>query len=204
MKFRLLPTDEGFFELFQEAAANAATCARFLGELLADPAGSDAKAKVEECENKGDTITASILKRLDTSFVTPFDREDIHALAEEFDDVVDDMQTVARRVELLSVKSTIPELVRQSEILVKLADEGVALMDKLEAMKGLTPHLEAIDRLESEGDAIYNEALARLFSGEFEALDVLRWKDLVEAMELAMNTVEDISDVVESIVLKFA
>lgn len=204
MKFRLLPTDEGFFDLFKEAAANAATCARHLSDLLADPEGSDALVKVEDCERQGDTITASILKRLDTSFVTPFDREDIHALAEEFDDVVDDMQTVARRVELLSVKSTIPELVRQGEVLVNLADEAVQLMAKLESMKGLSPHLEAIDKLESVGDSIYNEAVARLFSGEFEALDVLRWKDLVEAMELAINTVEDISDVVESIVLKFA
>jgi len=204
MKFRLLPADEGFFDLFEEAAANAAQCARHLGDLLADPATSDALPKVIDCERQGDTITASILKRLDTSFVTPFDREDIHALAEEFDDVVDDMQAVARRVELLSVRSTIPELVRQADVLVRLTDEAVAMMAKLESMKGLAPHLEAIDRLESEGDTVYDQALARLFSGELEALDVLRWKDLVEAMEAAMNTVEDISDVVESMVLKFA
>jgi uncharacterized protein len=204
MKFRLLPTDEGFFELFQQAADNAAACARLLGELLRDPVGSPALSKVIDCEREGDTITDQILKRLDTSFVTPFDREDIHALAEEFDDVVDDMQAVARRLELLSVTSAIPELVRQADVLVRLTDEGVELMSRLESMKGLAPHLEAIDRLESEGDAVYNEALARLFSGEFEALDVLRWKDLVEAMEAAINTVEDISDVVESIVLKFA
>jgi len=204
MKFRLLPTDEGFFDLFQEAAANAARCSRLLGELLADPATSSALNSIIECERQGDAITDQILKRLDTSFVTPFDREDIHALAEEFDDVVDDMQAVARRVELLSVKSTIPELVRQADVLVRQTDQGVELMSKLESMKGLNEHLTEIDRLESEGDTIYNEAVARLFSGEFEALDVLRWKDLVEAMEAAINTVEDISDVVESIMLKFA
>ena len=118
--------------------------------------------------------------------------------------IVDDMQTVAQRVELLAVTSTVPWLVRQSEVLVAAADESVQLMSKLESMKGLGPHLEAIDRLESDADAIYNEALAQLFSGDYDALDVLRWKDLVEAMEKAINTMEDIGDVVESIVLKHA
>jgi uncharacterized protein len=204
MKFRLLPTDEGFFSLFDDAAANVATCAGALARLLADPAGSPAVAEVIDGERRGDAITGQILKRLDTSFVTPFDREDIHALAEEIDDVVDDMQTVAQRVELLAVGRTVPWLTRQADLLVALAAEAVGLMGKLKSMKGLGPHLEAIDRLESEGDRIYNEALAHLFSGEFDALDVLRWKDLVEAMEAAINTMEDIGDVVESIMLKHA
>jgi predicted phosphate transport protein (TIGR00153 family) len=204
MRFRLLPTDEGFFGLFDEAAANVARCAAALSTLLGDPTDPSAGAEVVDCERRGDAITGRILKRLDTSFVTPFDREDIHALAEELDDVVDDMHTVAQRVGLLAVGSTVPWLRRQAEILVGLAAEAVELMAKLGTMKGLTPHLEAIDRLESEGDATYNEALAHLFSGEFDALDVLRWKDLVEAMEAAINTMEDIGDVVESIMLKHA
>jgi predicted phosphate transport protein (TIGR00153 family) len=204
MRFRLLPTDEGFFGLFDEAAANVAECAKALARLLTDPTDSAAVAAVIDGERRGDAITAQILQRLDTSFVTPFDREDIHALAEELDDVVDDMQTVAQRIDLLSVRSTVPWLTRQGDLLVELADEAVGLLGKLDSMKGLTPHLEAIDRLESRGDEVYNEALAHLFSGEFEALDVLRWKDLVEAMEAAVNTMEDIGDVVESIVLKHA
>jgi predicted phosphate transport protein (TIGR00153 family) len=204
MRFRLLPTDEGFFGLFDEAVANVARCAGALATLLADPTDPSAGAEVVDCERRGDAITDQILKRLDTSFVTPFDREDIHALAEELDDVVDDMHTVAQRVGLLAVGSTVPWLRRQADILVGLAAEAVELMAKLATMKGLAPHLEAIDRLESEGDSIYNEALAHLFSGEFEALDVLRWKDLVEAMEAAINTMEDIGDIVESIMLKHA
>jgi predicted phosphate transport protein (TIGR00153 family) len=204
VKFRLLPTDEGFFSLFDDAAANVARCAGALARLMSAPDDSSAVAEVIDCERRGDVITDQILKRLDTSFVTPFDREDIHALAEEFDDVVDDMQTVAQRVELLSVGSTVPWLARQAELLIGLAAEAVELTAKLGSMKGLPPHLEAIDRLESEGDKIYNEALAHLFSGEFDALDVLRWKDLVEAMEAAINTMEDIGDVVEAIMLKHA
>jgi predicted phosphate transport protein (TIGR00153 family) len=204
VRFRLLPTDEGFFGLFADAAANTERCADLLAKLLADPTGSAVAADVAACERRGDEITAEILRRLDTSFVTPFDREDIHALAEEFDDAVDDMHTVAQRIDLLAVDSTIPWLTRQSQVLVELAAEAKALAGKLGSMKGLTPHLEAIDRLESQGDAIYNEALAQLLSGEYEALEVLRWKDLVEAMEAAINTMEDIGDVIESIMLKHA
>ena len=150
-------------------------------------------------------MTRTILSRLNSTFVTPFDREDIHALAEELDDVVDDLLAVAHRMRLTQVPTpTIPELTQQADLLIRMADETRGLMDRLESMKGVQPHLDAIDRLESEGDAIYRQALARLFSGEYEALDVVRWKDVVEAMEQAVNTVEDISNVVEAIVLKHA
>ena len=91
MKFRLLPTDEKFFDLFQQSAANTAQCARRLVELFDSPGDEGLLAKVQECEKEGDAITGAILDRLHTSFVTPFDREDIHRLAEEFDDAVDDM-----------------------------------------------------------------------------------------------------------------
>lgn len=202
MKLRLLPTDREFFDLFQQAAANTAVCSRRLAELLGDPTDSEALKAVIACERQGDVVTAAILDRLNTSFVTPFDREDIHALAEEFDDVVDDLQAVARRVELLAVAPLPRELLQQAELLIELTDEAAELMARLEAMKGMAPHLEAIDRLESQGDELHHSILARLFSGEFEALDVMRWKDLVDAMENSMNRIEDISDVVEAIVLK--
>ena len=204
MKFRLLPTDEGFFGLFNGAATNVADCARKLDALLADPTNRSLFDDVVACERKGDEITSQILARLDTSFVTPFDREDIHALAEELDDIVDDILTVAGRIDVMGVRTTIPELGEQSQLMIQLGDECANLVQKLDSMKGLSPHLDAIDRLESEADKVYNRALGHLFSGEFEALDVIRWKDLVEAMESAINTFEDISDVVESIVLKHA
>jgi predicted phosphate transport protein (TIGR00153 family) len=204
MKFRLLPTDEGFFGLFEDAATNVADCARKLAALLADPGDRALFEAVVACEQKGDEITRAVLSRLDTSFVTPFDREDIHALAEELDDIVDDMQAVATRIEVLSISTTLDHLREQSDLLIRLGDECVALIGGLQSMKGLAPHLDAIDKLESEGDRLYHKALGHLFSGELEALDVIRWKDLIEAMEAAINTFEDISDVVESIVLKHA
>jgi uncharacterized protein len=204
MRFRLVPSDDAFFGLFNESAANVADCARRLRDLLSDPANPDAQDEVRACERRGDELVHTILQRLNTTFVTPFDREDIHALAEELDDVVDDMLEVAHRLQITGMGAALPELKEQADLVVQCADETQALMAQLESMRGVEPHLDAIDRLESEGDAVHRRILARLFGGEFEALDVIRWKDVIESMEAALNTLEDISDIVESIVLKHA
>jgi predicted phosphate transport protein (TIGR00153 family) len=204
VRFRLIPTDDAFFGLFNDSAANVAECARRLREVLADPTDPWSHQKIAVCEHHGDDLVRTILQRLNTSFVTPFDREDIHALAEELDDVVDDLTEVSHRLQITGITSAVEELLEQADLVVQCATETEQLVARLESMKGVQPHLDAIDRLESEGDAVYRRALARLFSGEFEALDVLRWKDVIEAMEAAMNALENVSDVVESIVLKHA
>ncbi len=203
MGFRLLPSDERFFELFAAAAVNVSDCAQRLRELL-DSEGNGLEAVIA-CERRGDELTREILHRLNTSFVTPFDREDIHALAEGLDDVVDDMLEVAYILDLGDRDvSTMPELKQQADILVQMANEVALIGGRLESMKGLAPHLDAIDRLESEGDQIYRNALRRLYSDEFKARVTMYWKDVVETMEAALDTIEDISDVVEAIVLKHA
>jgi uncharacterized protein len=204
MRFRLTPTDDAFFGLFDESAHNVAECARRLRDVLTEPTAAAAHEQVAACERKGDELVRAIVSRLDTTFVTPFDREDIHALAEKLDDVVDDMLEVSHRIQLTGITASLPELKEQADLVVSCAEETELLIARLEAMKEVQPHLEAVDRLESEGDAVHRRILARLFSGEFEALDVLRWKDVIESMERALNTLEDISDVVESIVLKHA
>lgn len=207
MRFRLVPTDDAFFALFNDSAANVADCARRLRALLDDPADPALHEKVAVCEHKGDEMVRTILQRLNTTFVTPFDREDIHALTEELDDVVDDLLEVSHRLQITGITTVLPvlpELLEQADLVVRCAAETEQLVGRLESMKGVQPHLDAIDKLESEGDAVYRRILARLFGGEFEALDVLRWKDVIEAMEAALNALENISDVVESIVLKHA
>ena len=205
MRFKLVPTDDRFFVLFSEAAENAAESARRLAELLDNFDDLPGRhRRIIECEQRGDALTNEILNRLNTSFVTPFDREDIHALAEELDDVVDDILEVSHRLQLTGVTKPIGEFQQQAEILVRMADETVLLMARLKSMKNVQEHLDNIDRMESEGDTLYRATQARLFSGEFEALDVMRYKDVVEAMEAALNTLEDVSNVVESIVVKHA
>jgi uncharacterized protein Yka (UPF0111/DUF47 family) len=144
------------------------------------------------------------VQRLNSTFVTPFDREDIHALAEELDDVVDDILEVSYRIQLSSIDEPLPELLQQADVLVQMTESTVELVSRLPSMKGVQPYLDTIDGLESEGDRVYRAALGRLFAGEFDGVEVVKWKDIIEAMEAALNTVEDISDVVESIVLKHA
>jgi predicted phosphate transport protein (TIGR00153 family) len=205
VRFRLIPTDEGFFELFRSSSANVVECAQRLRDLIDDFSEVETKHNlVVDCERKGDEYTRTILRRLSSTFVTPFDREDIHALAEEIDDVVDDMLAVSHLLQLSGVRELLPEVKEQADVMVQMAEQVDGLMGRLESMKGIQPYLDSIDGLESEGDAVYRRTMARLFSGEYEALDVIKWKDIIEAFEAALNTLEDIGDIVESIVLKHA
>jgi predicted phosphate transport protein (TIGR00153 family) len=211
VRFRLVPRDEGFYPLFNEAAENVADCARRLRELLAEDftvAASkniEKKAKaVNDCESRGDDITRNILRRLHSSFVTPFDREDIHALTEELDDVVDEMQAAAELIVLHRVDKMLPQVKELGDTLVEAAETVTALIAKLPKLRGMDAELEAIDRLESAGDKAYRRAVAHLFSGEYKALMILKWKDIVEAVEGSLNAIENIGDIVESIALKHA
>jgi predicted phosphate transport protein (TIGR00153 family) len=205
VRFRLIPRDEGFYLLFNEAAENVAECARRLRDVLDDSPIVDKKVKlVVECERRGDELTRTILRRLNSSFVTPFDREDIHALTEELDDVVDEMQAAADLLVLHNVDKPLPEARDLADVLVEASETNIELIAKLPRLRGLELELEAIDRLESRADKIYRRSVAHLFSGEYKAFAVLRWKDIVEAIEGAVNDIENISDIVESIVLKHA
>src|SRR5262245_35238807 len=132
MRFRLLPTDDTFFALFDDSAANVAECARRLRDVLADPTAASAHEKVAACERRGDELVDAILSRLNTTFVTPFDREDIHALAEELDDVVDDMLEVSHRIQLTGITASLPELKEQADLLVTCAEETEKLISRLE------------------------------------------------------------------------
>ena len=134
--------------------------------------------------------------------MTPFDREDIHELTEEIDDVVDDMQAAADLLVLHHVKRALPEMSELAAVLVEAAEANVALIAKLPTLRGLEPDLERIDELETQADHLYRRAVAHLFSGEFDAIDVLKLKDVIESIEASVNTIENISDIVESIALK--
>src|SRR5205823_12467794 len=136
---------------------NAAECARRLRDLIGDETGTTSHDGVVSCERRGDELTHQILQRLNTSFVTPFDREDIHALAEELDDVVDDMLAVAARLRLTVHGPAFPQLREQASILVQMADATVSLIARLPSMKNAEEHLTAVDKLESEGDAVYRQ-----------------------------------------------
>ena len=205
MRFRLIPSNDDFFVLFSQAASNLSDTTVALRGLLTDFGNRDAlHAKVRDCERTGDRYTRDILRQLDTSFVTPFDREDIHALAEQIDDVVDDLYHVSEVLVIVPFESVLPEFAEQVDVLVTMAGTTMKLIDGLSEMKGLRSILEEIDQLESEGDAIFRRALARLFAGDLNALDVIKWKDLIEAAEDAIDGIEDAGDIVASILVKHA
>ena len=202
-RFRLVPTDDGFFELFEAAAANARDCADQLRKLTASLSDvDDHYDEIKGFERRGDEITRDLLRRLDASFITPYDREDIHALAEELDDVVDDMFSAASLIHLVQLSETLPELPELGEVLVAMADEMVALIGGLRTGEAARARLERIEHLERQGDFVFRRGMGRLFSGDYDALQVIKLKDIVEAMERSLNAIEDVSDVVESILVK--
>jgi len=205
MRFRITPSNREFFEDFTAVAENLVEVIDRLQDLLADThhAGTHHR-RVKELELRGDELTGQILRRLNSSFVTPFDREDIHNLAGTMDDVVDDVHHVSELIALTGIVDVIPELHEQVRILTTMASLVRDMFGRLERMQGLPVIVSQLLELERDGDGIYRRTIVRLFSGEFETLEVLKWKDIIESMEAAIDRVEDVADIVGSIVVKYA
>ena len=202
-RMRLVHSDSGFFDLFKSATSNVVDCAEALRKMLGGFDELDEHYReIRNLEQRGDQITVQLLRRLDAVFVAPYDREDIHALTEEIDDVVDDMFSAAEIVHLVPVKQPLPEAPEMTEILTSMATELDSLIGCLKSREGARRRLERIENLEREGDALYRRGMARLFSGEYDALEVLKWKDILQALDNAANRIEAVSDVVESILIK--
>ena len=205
MRFRIVPASREFFDDFSLAAKNLATSVDRLTEVLDDtPNAAERHLAVREVEREGDELTNQILTRLATAFVTPFDPEDIQRLAQAVDDVVDDVYHVSEMIVLTSVTELLPEVKEQVAVLTEMAAKVVELFDRFEDMRGLRPIIAEIENLESEGNRIYRRAVARLFSGEMEAIDVIRWKDVVESIETTLDRVEDMTNIVTTVVVKQA
>lgn len=205
MRFRITPSNREFYADFSLAAENLATCVHRLTDVFADPSDAEHRHQaVKQAERAGDEFTAQILTRLASSFVTPFDPEDIQRLAEAVDDIVDDCYHVSEMVVLTGINEMIPEVVEQVEVLDAMAEKIVELFDRFEEMKGLKSIIAELDSLETQGNRIYRRTVARLFSGEMEPLDVIRWKDISASMETALDRVETMANIVTTIVVKQA
>jgi predicted phosphate transport protein (TIGR00153 family) len=205
MKLRVIPRSESFFDLFERAAANLTQTASLLLAFLRDPKDPEAAhAEIRQREHEGDEVTHQIIRALNTTFVTPFDREDIHRLASLIDDIVDGLDAVVDLYVLYHVEAPLPEMIQQAEVLLKAIQQAEQALGGLRSFTGLEQYWVEVNRLENEGDRIYRKTVARLFSGEFEALDVLKWKDLVDQLEASIDKAEDVANTLESIVLKHA
>ncbi len=204
-RFQVIPRSHDFYELFDRAAENMAETAELLSKLLTDFRDPEAAhAEIRQREHEGDEITHEIMRALNTTFVTPFDREDIHRLASSVDDILDGMEAVADLLVLHHIEEILPEMRQQAEVLARAADQTYQAMTQLRGFSGLDKYWVEINRLENEGDRVYRKTVAHLFSGEFKAMDVLKWKDLVDQLEAAIDGCEDVANTLESIVLKHA
>jgi hypothetical protein len=205
MKFRIVPTSREFFDDFLLAAQNLSDCVERFRDVLADTSESaERHVAVKEVERAGDELTSRILTRLGATFVTPFDPEDIQRLAQAMDDVVDDIYHVSEMVVLTNITDLIPEVLEQVDVLTRMGRKVVELYEHFEDMRGLRPIIAEIEELESEGNRIYRRAVARLFSGEMEPVDVIRWKDIIESLEAVLDRVEDMTNIVTTVVVKQA
>jgi predicted phosphate transport protein (TIGR00153 family) len=189
--------------MFEQLADTVAQGAEELLDLLKNYSDLDRRVgKVLDLEHEGDEITHQIIKLLNTSFVTPFDREDIHHLASSLDDVLDAIEAAAEYLQLHKIEHPLPQMVQLTETLAEAARKTSDAMPRLRKMRDLETYWIEINRLENEGDRFYRRTIAELFSGDYKAMDVLKWKEIIEQIEGAIDRLEDVANTVESISLK--
>lgn len=207
MKLKISQRSEEFFELFVESAKNLRAATELLKDLIDDYTDVDLKVKrIQDREHEGDEVTHAIIRRLNTSFVTPMDREDIYQLATALDDVMDSVEAVSDLFLLHQIEAPLPQMKAQVDVLLRATEQteqAIALLPKMDRGR-LEPYWIEINTLENEGDQLYRHAVAELFSGEHKAMDVLRWKEVIENLEEALDGTENVANIIESIVLKHA
>jgi predicted phosphate transport protein (TIGR00153 family) len=200
---RLIPRDEGFFVLFNELAKRLKEAARLLTRLLSEPDRLEHYvAAIKTVEHEADVLTHDVRARIDRSFVTPIDREDIHLLATELDDVIDLIDGTARRVAMFHIAESREPAKRLGETIAKAADHIEAGVAAIKQPAVVAENSRAIKRLEEEGDAIYQDAVGELFLGKPDALEVMKWKELYDTLERALDQCQGVGHVLESISLK--
>ncbi len=200
---RLTPRDDSFFVLLTSAATNIVEASNRLNEFMDDiDRRPDLAKELSVLEHAGDKVTKEIVTKLNTSFVTPFDQEDIYALAVSLDDVVDLMDAASDHVVLYGLGELPPAIHQQVECLAEMASLTASAMPNLRKVSGLEPYWSRVKELESHADRVHRRLLALLFSGEYEALEVMKLKEVVDDLEDACNAFERIAKTVEAIAVK--
>mgnify|MGYP001060664969 CR=1 FL=1 len=203
MRLRLTPREDSYYDLFAAAANNLVTASRLLVEIISVDADRSALIeKMAACEHAGDEHTHAIMRRLNESFITPFDREDIYRLASSLDDIMDYMEAAADLIGLYQIEHLPKEVVRQVEVLERASELTAEAMPRLRSMKNLNEYWIEINRLENQADQIYRRLLAKLFGGEYDALTVLKMKEVIDQLEGAADAFEHVANTIESIALK--
>ena len=201
---RFTPRNNAFYAMFAVSGQNLVVGAGLLKELLgADLADRKAIAdKMREAEHDGDEATHAIMRELNESFITPFDREDIYRLASSLDDVMDAMEAAVDLVVLYQIGELPPEVADQVDVLERAAELTAEAMPRLRSMKDLSEFWIELNRLENQADQVYRRLLARLFNGEYDALTVMKLKEVVDQLEAAADAFEHVANTVETIAVK--
>jgi predicted phosphate transport protein (TIGR00153 family) len=199
----LFPKDQNFFELFRRQAALVRQGCEQLDEMVREFDQLEDRARaLKDVEHQGDLIAHELFERLNRTFITPLDREDIHDLASNLDDVLDAVEAIASRIVLFRIPRFTPQAQQLTRIVAACGQQIEEAVGRLPDFKGLAPFTIEINRLENEADILSREAVADLFSGQHEFLDVIRWKEIYGRLENATDQCEDVANVIEAIVLK--
>lgn len=203
MAFKFRPVDGTFFDALAKLANHLEQGADLLAQVLDDDADrADVASRLAKAESEADVIAAAIIRQVNQTFVTPIDREDIYALATQLDAVMNRMDEAADLIMLYEVGKLPKEFAKQVVLLQRCAELTVEAMPRLQSRKELSEYWTEIKRLESSGDKQYRRILAKLFDGRYEALEVIKLKDIIEAMESAIDGFETVAKTIEQIVVK--
>ena len=197
------PKEREFYDLFEEAGRNAVLATEHLQRMLQQwPDHGGLGREVLDCEHEGDRITHDIIQRLNQTFVTPFDREDIYALASSLDDIVDYTEEVADFLGLYRIEAPMEQAQSLTRVLHEAARSLAGAITRLRGFKDISHFTVEVNRLENEGDRIIREALASLFERGIDPMMVIRWKDIFERLEDAIDSTEKTANILEGIVIK--
>ncbi|MBA2686828.1 MAG: DUF47 domain-containing protein [Gemmatimonadaceae bacterium] len=202
---RIIPRDEQFYDLFSQVANRMSSAASLLHQLFMNPAQLDAHvSSIKVLEHEADDLTHEIIDRIDRTFVTPFDREDIHELASHLDEVVDLIDGAARRAQIFQISVARDAGTQLADVLFRATQRVEEAVKGMKDPKIVNKGSRELKTLEEEGDAIYHEAMGALFTDKLDALEVIKWKELYDKLEDAVDQCEDVGNVLQSISLKNA
>jgi uncharacterized protein len=201
-------SDRSFYEAFGQHAARIVEAGKLVAEILRDPERSPEISKaVKTAEEAGDKITHETIARLHKTWITPIDRADIHSLISALDDVLDLIEAVSERVALYEVKSLPDFVVKVGEVLeqaTEAVNKAVLLLPQVKQPKEMLDLCIEINRLENEADKSYRHALATMFKGGYDAIEVMKWRDIIDNLEAATDRCEDVANILEGIVLEYS
>jgi predicted phosphate transport protein (TIGR00153 family) len=204
VRLALTPRTTEFYDLFARAGENALAVARLAKQRFEGIPDSEIRqSEIKALEHKGDDVTREILELLNTQYITPFDREDIYALAQAIDDVVDHVDEASELLGVFKVDRPSAKAVRQCELLISASERLAEALTKLKSLRGAAEHITEVKQIEDEGDVVVREAIAELFEQD-DVKTIIKWKDIHEALEEAIDACEEVSNVIGNIVLKNA